>query len=239
MTFLTRRLGGALSITLLASALAACGGSTPPASAGPPTVATPAAASVAPAGSPVASPSNVAAATPGSSPATTGRIEIAEHGLALTLPDGWTRINLAEGDLESMIEAAGELDPAIAGQYTAQIQSLLAAGLALFAFGPSPERGTNLSVLAVPGGMTLDLLDQVYQAQLKNLAEGAIDSERITLPAGDAIHYQYKLGLEGVAGGASLDQYLVPVGSKTFVVTATNANAADAAAIANSVETLD
>ena len=35
MTFQTRRLGGALSITLLAIALAACGGSTPSATVAP------------------------------------------------------------------------------------------------------------------------------------------------------------------------------------------------------------
>jgi hypothetical protein len=238
MTNQTLRLRGALSITLLAVALAACGSSTPSAptvTAVPVGVVTPAPASVPPAASPTAS----AAATPAASLATTGRIEVAEHGFALTLPDGWTRINLAEGDLDSMIEAAGELGPEIARQYTAQVQSLLAAGLAVFAFGPSPESGTNLTVLAVPGGLSLDLLDQINQAQLKNVAEGDIESERITLTAGDAIHYQYKLGTSGVTAGATLDQYFVPVGSKTLVVSATNATEADAAAIANSLEALD
>lgn len=238
MTNQTLRLRGALSITLLSVAVAACGSATPTAptvTAVPVGGVTPTPASLPPEASPTAG----AAATPAASLATTGRIEVAEHGFAVTLPEGWTRINLAEGDLESMMAAAGELDPEVARQYTAQVQSLLAAGLAVFAFGPSPESGTNLTVLAVPGGMSLDLLDQINQAQLKNLAEGDIESERITLTAGDAIHYQYKLGTAGVAAGASLDQYFVLVGSKTLVVSATNATEADAAAIANSIEALD
>ncbi len=236
MTTWTRRLGAAISITLLSLALAACGGSTPSASisAPPASAVTPPPASVAPG----ASPTTTSEATPGASLATTGRIEIAEHGFALTLPDGWTRIDLAEGDLDAMMAAAGELDPAVAQQYTAQVQALMANGLAVFAFGPSPEQGTNLTVLAIPGGLSLDLLDQINEAQLKNLAEGDIESERITLPAGDAIHYRYELGAGGVAAGATLDQYFVLAGSKTLVVTATNATEADANAIANSVEVL-
>ena len=37
-----------------------------------------------------------AAATPGDL-ATTGRIEVADKGFALTLPDGWTRVDVTAG----------------------------------------------------------------------------------------------------------------------------------------------
>jgi hypothetical protein len=236
MTIPMRRLGGALTITLLSITLVACGGSTPSAavSVGPLTEATPAPASV----EPDESPAESAEATAGASMGTTGRIEVAQHGFALTLPDGWTRVDLSQGDLEAIMAAAGEVDPALAEQYAGQIQALMAAGLAIFAFGPDPAMGTNLTVLSIPGaGLSLDLLDQINRAQLENMSEGDIESERITLPAGDAIHYQYALA-EGTAE-ATLDQYFVLAGSKQLVVTATNATEADAAAIANSIEVLD
>lgn len=234
MTNQTRRLGGALSITLLSIALTACGGSTPSASVPPTAAVTPAPASVAPA----ASPSAAAAATPASSLATTGRIVVADKGFALTLPDGWTRVDVTPEALEAAMEAS-DLDPALAAQYEAQIKSLLSTGLSIFAFGPDPSAGTQVTVLALPGmGLSLDLLDQINQSQLENLAEGDIVSERITLPAGDAIHYRYALGVEGT-GGAMLDQYFILAGSNQLVVTATNASEADAQAIANSVEVVD
>src|SRR5688500_139819 len=127
MTFQTRRLGGVLSITLLAIALAACGGSTPSASVGADSRVTPVPASVEPAGSPDASPSTAAAAAPGSDLATTGRIEVADKGFALTLPDGWTRVDVTPEALEAAM-AASELDPALAEQYSAQIKALLGTG---------------------------------------------------------------------------------------------------------------
>ena len=237
MTVSMRRLGGALSVTLIGSVLAACGGSTPSAavSAAPTTAATPAPASADPGTSPEASP----AATSGASMATTGRIEVVDKGFALTLPPGWTRIDLSAGDLEAMMEAAGELDPALAEQYAGQIQALMATGLSVFAFGPDPASGTTLSVLSIPGaGLSLDLLDQLNRAQIESQAGSEIESERITLPAGDAIHYQYTLGAEGT-GGATLDQYFVLAGPNQLVVSVSNATEADAQAIANSIEVID
>jgi hypothetical protein len=235
-----RRLGGALTISVLAITLVACGGTTPSgaATASPAGAATPAPASETPSAPGEASPSEAAEATPGGSLATTGRIEVADKGFAVTLPDGWTRVDVTEEAIAAAI-AASELDPALAAQYSAQIKALLGAGLAVFAFGPDPTAGTQLTVLALPSmGMSLDLLEQVNEAQLESLAQGDIQTERITLPAGEAIHYRYSLGGEGTPS-ATLDQYFILAGDNQLVVTATNATEADAAAIANSVENLD
>jgi hypothetical protein len=237
MTTPVRRLGAALSITLLSVALAACGGSTPAATAtaAPPVQATPAPASLAPSTSPAAS-----AGVPGASLATTGRIEVPDHGFALTLPDGWTRINLAEGDLAAIMEAAGDVNPEFAEKYAAQIQAMMATGLAVFALGPDPDSGTNLNVVALPGaGLSLDLLEQINTAQIEALAGDEVDVERVTLPAGEAIHYRYELTTTGLPAGTSVDQYLMVAGTNQLVVTVSNASEADASAIANSIEVLD
>lgn len=238
MTMSVRRLGGAVSISVLAIALAACGGATPSVAvtAGPTTQVTPPPASVAP-----ATPSAAASAgVPGASLATTGRIEVADKGFALTLPDGWTRINVGEGDIKAMLEAAGNVDPAFAEQYAAQIQVMAASGLSVFALGPDPTKGTTLNVLALPGmGMSLDLLEQINTAQIEALAGSGVKAERVTLPAGEAIHYRYELATQGAPAGTSVDQYLVLVGENQLVISVSNASEADAKAIAGSVETLD
>jgi hypothetical protein len=239
MTMPIRRLGGALSIAVLSIGIAACGGSTPSVTttAAPPVQVTAPPASVAPSESP---PAAASAGVPGASLATTGRIEVIDKGFALTLPAGWTRVDLSGADLDKMMEAAGIADPALAQQYSAQVKAMLAAGLSVFAVGPDPTSGTNLNVLTLPGaGLSLDLLEQVNQSQIEAIAGPDVKVERITLPAGDAIHYRYELTAQGAPAGTSIDQFLMLVGDNQLVVTATNATAAEATAIANSVEALD
>ena len=238
MTMPVRRLGGAISTSVLAISLAACGGATqsPTVTATPAVQVTPPPATVAP-----ATPAPAASAgAPGASLATTGRIEVADKGFALTLPDGWTRINLNEGDMAAMLEAAGNLDPAFAEQYAAQLQAMAATGVSVFAMGPNPAAGTTLNVIALPGaGMSLDLLEQINTAQVKALAGADVDAERVTLPAGEAVHYRYEMNMQGAPAGMSIDQYLLLTGSNQIVISVSNATAADAEAIANSVEVLD
>lgn len=233
-----RRAALALIAGLVALSLAACGGTAtatpvptlPPASAAPTSE---------PSTSTSASPSASAAATAGASLATTGRIEVPEHGFAITLPPGWTRIDLASGDLEAIMAAAGAENPELAKLYTQQIQAMLASGLVVFAFGPDMTKGTNLNVLSLPGmGMNLDLLEQANLAQLKTLAEGDITTERVTLPAGEALHLRYSLAAANQPTSPTIDQYLVLLGDRQLMVSVTNASAADAAAIAGSIEAL-
>ena len=139
-----------------------------------------------------------------------------------------------------MLQAAGNVDPAFAEQYAAQIQAMAAAGLSVFALGPDPNSGTTLNVLALPSmGMSLDLLEQVNTAQIEALAGDDVKAERVTLPAGEALHYRYELSMQGAPAGSSVDQYLVLAGDNQLVVSVSNATEADAQAIANSLEVLD
>jgi hypothetical protein len=235
---LSRRLTLALGSALLTVSLAACGGSQPAATQAP-TSAAP--ASVEPSAEPAASPSAAAsaAASAGASLATTGRIEVPEHGFAITLPAGWTRIDLQSGDLEQIMAAAGAGNPEMVELYSAQIQTMLATGLVIFAFGPDITTGTNLNVLSLPSmGMNLDVLEQVNLAQLKTLAEGDVTTERVTLPAGEALHLRYNIKSANVPTPPSIDQYLVLLGDRQLMVSVTNASAADAASIAGSLERL-
>ena len=231
----SRRLTIALGSALLTFSLAACGG-TPSAATSAPSSAAP--ASLAPSAG-TASPSAAASASAGASLATTGRIEVPEQGFAITLPAGWTRIDLQSGDLEQIMAAAGADNPEMAELYSAQIQTMLASGLVIFAFGPDITTGTNLNVLSLPSmGMNLDLLEQANLAQLKTLAEGEVSTERVTLPAGEALHLRYNIKSANQPAPPTIDQYLVLMGDRQLMVSVTNASAADAAAIAGSLEKL-
>jgi hypothetical protein len=237
MTVLTRTRGTALAgIALLTFVAAACGGT--PAASGPAATSTPATtASTAPSTEPspsvAASPSPTAAA----SVATTGRIVVPEHGFAVTLPAGWTRIDLGAQDIDAMLDAAGSMNPDLAELYSQQIRAMAAQGLVVFAFGPDAGMGSNLNILSTPSmGLSLDFLEQANLAQLKTLTNGEIASERVQLPAGEAIHLRYSMSAGTGMPSPSIEQYFLLNGDKQLVVSITNASEADADAISRSIE---
>ena len=234
-------------LTAAALAVGACGGAaasaTPsvapvPSATTAPATSTPEPATptvVPPSPTPSASPSPTAAA----SLATSGRIEIADKGFAVTLPDGWVRIDLTAGDLEAIIAGAGQVSPELAKSYSAQVKQLLAAGLVVFAFGPGGEARANLNILALPSmGLSMDLLEQMNRSQIEPLADGDVMVERVELPAGDALHFSYRVKAEGQAS-PSIDQFMLLAGDQQLVVTLTSGTAAQAKAISTSIELLD
>jgi hypothetical protein len=230
---LARRLAGGLFMTAIVTSAAACSGST----------ATTAPASAAPSVAPTAAPSvasSVPSATAAASIATTGRIEFADKGFAVTLPDGWTRLDLNSQDVDALLKAAGESNPAPAQAYSAQIKSMLAAGLVLFAFGPDPAAGTNVNILVAPSfGVSLDLLEQASVAQVKAIADGSVASDRVGLPAGQALHLKYELASANTPTSAAVEQYILLTDKQQYVVSVTNAKAGEAETIARSIELLD
>jgi hypothetical protein len=235
-----RRPTAILATSLLVFAVAACAGapasSVPSAapSAAPSTVATPGPSLATP-----LAPSDAPEATPGASLATTGRIELADKGFAVTLPDGWTRIDLEADDLEQIIKAAGSVNPELAGIYSAQIKTMLATGLVLFAFGPDPLDGSNVNILSLPNpGLSLDLLEAANVAQIKAMAQGEVVSERVTLPAGEALHLSYQIDAPNAPISPTIDQYLLLTPTSQLMVSVTNASTDAAKEIVESIEVI-
>ena len=227
---LSTRERGVLGALLISLAVVACGGSTATTAPGATAAITP---------PPAASLGASAPAATSGAVGTTGRIVVADKGFAVTLPDGWHRVDASGGDLTEALEGTGVVDPALIQQYAAQVQAMEALGLSVFALGPDPDSGTTLMILATPhGGMTLDLLDQINSAALEGQAAGGLETERVTLPAGDAIHYRYAVAAGGGTSPA-VDTYLLIAGDNQVAVTVTGAAPADAEAIVNSIEILD
>lgn len=232
------------TIALFAVLVTACGGAAGSASPGTTAVPTTAApASVTPTtavpttAAPTSSVSGLPSATAGASLATSGRIEVADKGFAVTLPDGWTRIDLTSGDLEAILEAAGGFNEELAALQSEQLKQLVKGGLVVFAFGPDAQ--TNLNIMSLPsGGLSLDLLEQVNKAQVTQLSDGEVVADRIELPAGEAIHFRYAVQGQGDQR-PSIEQFLLLVGDQQLVVSVTSGTTEDARTIAESIETLD
>ena len=230
----SRRLRGGLAFLALAFSAAACGGTTA-------TAAPAATSATAPSTAPSAAPSVAATseATAGASLATTGRIEFPDKGFAVTLPQGWTRIDLKAQDLDALMKAAGESNPALAQAYSAQIKAMVASGLVLFAFGPNPATGTNVNILVAPSmGVSMDLFEQANVAQIKSLTNSAVTTERVQLPAGQALHLKYDLAMASLSTSAPIEQYMILTDTQQYVVSVTNAQPGEAGAIASSIELL-
>ncbi len=116
---------------------------------------------------------------------------------------------------------------------------MAAQGLVLFAFGPDMTAGTNLNVISTPNmGLSLDFLEQANLAQVKALANGEVLSERVQLPAGEALHLRYALSTATGAPSPTIEQYMLINGANQLVVSLTNASEAESSAIAQSIELL-
>ena len=214
---------GAIVITAL---LVACGSPAPASVApsvapatNPPPSSAPASASVAP--SAVATASTSTAGLP-----RTGRIEVTSAGYAVTLPSNWFRIEFSKEDINAFAKAgSGSLGPGVSDQLAAQVASLAASNISLYAFrfaDADAVIGTNLNIIVLPSlGLDLATLETLNVQQLQQMVgkDVKITHTRVTLPAGEALRLSYSLA----AGGqpVQLIQHLVLGGDKQLIMTCT------------------
>lgn len=154
-----------------------------------------------------------------------GRIINREHGYAVTLPDGWLRMDLDEEFMELFAQELGsDAAEELVDMFGDQLQAMIASGMSLIAFRAAElleaEFATNVNVLSVPsGGMSLDMLERLNRGQIEQLPgfSGGISTERVQLPAGEALYLSYSL-VEGTTRGET-HQYLYLAGGKQHWLT--------------------
>jgi hypothetical protein len=246
-------LGASIAIAVLI--VAGCGGGTSTASpasttavvTAPPSA--PAVASATPTA--VASPS----ASPAASQATTGRIVVAEHGFALTLPDGWTRIPVDAAGLQDFIDtlpADSELRTILEGQAGSGAQQ----AIKFWAFDTRDEDiaagfARNMNIIVQPAmGVDLSAVEAAAKASLESIKSirKPVTSKIVTLPSGEALRLDYVLDVataDGKTTSVGGTQYYLQLPKSTLIVSfstdvASTATAAkDFDAIIKSVESSD
>ena len=227
------QLARALGAFVIAALLAACGSPVPaspaPASVAPSSVLSAGATpppSTAPASPTVAPSEGASASTSTSGLPRTGRIEVTSAGYAVTLPANWFRIDFSKEDVEAFSKAgSGNLGPGVSDQLAAQVASLAAANISLYAFrfaDADAVIGTNLNIIVLPSlGLDLATLETLNVQQLQQLVgkDVKIAHTRVTLPAGEALRLSYSIP----AGGqpVQLIQHLVIGGDKQLIMTCT------------------
>jgi len=221
----TRRgwtIASAISFALI---LTGCGSaaSNAPAESPSPSPTTPV-ATASPMPTPTPPPSPTAASSPTELP-TTGRIEVADRGYALTLPDNWFRIDLDDKGIQEVMKAGiGKLPDSFGTTLKGQMQQFLANGVSLLAYrfaDANAPTGTNINVLTLPAhGFSLDTIAQLNIAQLKQLVGPGeeIASTHVTLPAGDAIRLEYGMKFGTTNARSPIIQYfLIDNGNQLFL----------------------
>src|SRR5439155_1272159 len=134
----------------------------------------------------------------------TGRIEVTSAGYAVTLPANWFRIDFSKEDVEAFSKAgSGNLGPGVSDQLAAQVASLAAANISLYAFrfaDADAVIGTNLNIIVLPSlGLDLATLETLNVQQLQQLVgkDVKIAHTRVTLPAGEALRLSYSIPAGG------------------------------------------
>jgi hypothetical protein len=220
----------------LALALAACGASAesaPPPTAAPVTTPVPA-----PTAAPTAAPTPAASSTAGR----TGRIEIADSGFAITLPDRWVELPL---DQAAITDLLANLPPGLVeDELAAQLPSLVAAGVKLWAFSLAPDAaGSNLNVIVQPGSFSVSLLRSLSELSLSSVP-GIQDEpkvETVTIDGVDAVRVAYSLSGDGGTTSNLGTQIYASNGGRLYIFTVTTSgegNADDAARLLDSIEFL-
>ena len=218
-----------------------CGGTTtspsPSASATPAPTPT-AAASAAP------SASAGAVATPAASQATTGRIELPDKGFAVTLPDGWQSFPVDPVALQKMADAVGTKS-AIGQSLQRAIDTGQTAALSFWAFDMSDAApgSRNVTVLTQPAAnIPLSLVESAVKGQIASIGGSDIETETVTLPAGEALRLTYTLTVSNAAGDeikTSQALYWIQTDKRTIVVTGTGPDAAKDAELQAIVESIE
>ncbi len=229
-----------IAVVAVALALAGCGSTTvtfeTSATPAPTTAPTPTL-------EPSAAPTESAAAT--ASQPSTGHIQLPDKGFGLTLPDGWQSLPVDPAALQAVVESLPEGSD-MRNLLEGQIGSSALQSIAFWAFdfGPGNTTGStpNMNIIVQPAStFDLALVDSSVRAELGAVSGiGSIESKIVTLPAGEAIRFDYTLdvGSPGTSQATvKTTQYYVPLPAATLIVSF-SADQAGAAASADDFEAI-
>jgi hypothetical protein len=220
-------------------AVAACGGTAGAPASGGASSPEPA-ATTAPTEPATAAPTETAATTP--TAGRTGRIEIADEQVAITLPDDWVEVVLSGDDIEGLLGNFPE--GTFSDEQLAMMKAAVGTGMKLMAFDTDGQ-GSNVNLLVQPTEIPLDLLASALEGQLAAIPGAAgIKITEVEVDGEDALLATYDLD-QAMANGAQVKmagtQLYVSANGRLYVFTVSLADGStvDPADILDTVELLD
>lgn len=177
------------------------------------------------------------AAAPGASGGATGddlpdgleRVEVSDEGFSIGLPDDWDELSAEDLGESGIFEELESANPE-AADVLAQAQQAIESGqIALFAFDAEPDDpestfAANLNVISAGevDGSAQDAADQMAEGVRAQVpVNGEVETETVTLPAGEAgvVRYEWTVaGGDGSSTDVSVTQYAVLAGGDGFIL---------------------
>ena len=163
------------------------------------------------------------------------RYELADAGLAISLPPEWTPLDMNAETFDEMLSAAGENNPALDQFMSATaVRNMAAAGIKFMALDMSVDSlsssvVTNLNLLKsdLPFEISLDTYVEVNIEQIQEIMDisSEVSHERVELGGREAEYVTYVAALNDVYGqpqSTVFHQYLMLEGRTQYVLTFTN-----------------
>jgi hypothetical protein len=163
-----------------------------------------------------------------------GYTVIEGDGVSIAVPDGWEEVDPEDFTMtEEEFEAAF---PDAPPGFLDQASAALDQGASLVAFDLDDEFSSNVNIASFPGEAPLSMLEAQATTQLETLDGEVVSSDRLTVPAGDAVRLEYTIPVALPAGSsvqASGVQFYVVADGRTHVITITTID--DVAALADAM----
>ena len=173
--------------------------------------------------------SESSSASTGGLPGGWTRVELADDGFAIGLPDGWDELSADDLGESGIFDELQSANPEAAGAL-AQAQDAIESGqIALFAFDAEPEDTTsqfaaNVNVINAgeASGSAADTADQMADAISAQVpVNGEVETDTATLPAGEAgvVRYEWTVsGADGSSTDVAVTQYAVLAGGTGYIL---------------------
>lgn len=113
-------------------------------------------------------PPTIAGFDPGPAPAGLEWYDGSAHGFAIALPEDWLTVDLAEGDVDTLLD---EMEGYLSQEMIGGIEAGLAAGveIPMFSFAPSGDPNVNVSTVPLGPLDTLDILEATAADQFSGM----------------------------------------------------------------------
>lgn len=151
-----------------------------------------------PATSPSLAPSEAPTASPTAATAPPASGGLGSTPYTITIPSAWQEFNLADPAAKAGLDAFVEANPTLAAAIQ-QFESIPGVRMAI-----DPLLGDVMLVITTQsGGVPLDILAQSFTAQFQTVSglEGTPTPQDVTLPGGNAVHWDLKLTSNKPGGG--------------------------------------
>lgn len=175
--------------------------------------------------------------TAAAAPAGYRRVEDAENGYTVLLPERWRDLpfSTATDNLDAFVQENPQMQ--------AQVGALVEQGGLLLALDPDDQGITNMNLIGIPSPGTLDQVVEGGRPQLE--AAGATDIERLPASPSGAEVLRFNLPINTPDGGTAVlqqQQYYVQSDTTTYILTLTTddfaANSEELTTIGDSLELL-